>query len=124
MPDEKWGEAIKAVVQLKEGKKATAEEIIQWCEERLSSIKKPKSVDFMDELPRDINGKVYKRLIRDKYWEGKKTQGDLVGRLRNTCMFRDDLTVRSCYGFPLRFAWAPSPPPPTKSPGANLRRNP
>jgi fatty-acyl-CoA synthase len=74
VPDEKWGEAIKAVVQLKDGKNATAEEIIQWCEERLSNIKKPKSVDFIDELPRDINGKIYKRLIRDKYWEGKKTK--------------------------------------------------
>jgi len=74
VPDEKWGEAIKAVVQLKEGKKATEEEILQWCEERLSKIKKPKSVDFMDELPRDINGKVYKRQIRDKYWAGRATK--------------------------------------------------
>ena len=74
VPDEKWGEAIKAVVQVKEGQKATEEEIIQWCEERLSKIKKPKSVDFMDELPRDINGKIYKRQLRDKYWEGRSTK--------------------------------------------------
>jgi long-chain acyl-CoA synthetase len=74
VPDEKWGEAIKAVVQLSEGKQATAEEIMQWCEERLSKIKKPKSVDFVDELPRDINGKIYKRKIRDRYWEGRKSK--------------------------------------------------
>ena len=74
VPDERWGEAIKAVVQLKEGQQATEEEIIQWCEERLSSIKKPKSVDFMGELPRDINGKVYKRQLRDKYWAGRATK--------------------------------------------------
>ena len=74
VPDEKWGEAIKAVVQLKQGKTATEQEIIQWCEEKMSKIKKPKSVDFMDELPRDINGKIYKRQLRDKYWEGRKTK--------------------------------------------------
>jgi acyl-CoA synthetase (AMP-forming)/AMP-acid ligase II len=74
VPDEKWGEAIKAVVQLKEGQKTTEEGILQWCEENLSRIKKPKSVDFMDELPRDINGKIYKRQLRDKYWEGRKTK--------------------------------------------------
>ena len=74
VPDEKWGEAIKAVVQLKQGKTATEQEIIQWCEEKMSKIKKPKSVDFMDELPRDINGKIYKRNLRDKYCEGRKTK--------------------------------------------------
>jgi len=74
VPDEKWGEAIKAAVQLREGQTATEEEIIQWCAEKLSRIKKPKSVDFMDELPRDINGKIYKRQLRDKYWEGRKSK--------------------------------------------------
>ena len=74
VPDEKWGEAIKAVVQVKEGQKATEEEIIRWCEERLSKIKKTKTVDFMAELPRDINGKIYKRRLRDTYWEGRKTK--------------------------------------------------
>jgi len=74
VPDEKWGEAIKAVIQVKKGKTVSPEEIINWCEEKLSRIKKPKSVDFMDELPRDINGKIYKRQIRDKYWEGKKSK--------------------------------------------------
>lgn len=70
VPDEKWGEAIKAVVQLKRGVQATEDEIIAWCAERLSRIKKPKSVDFEEELPRDINGKIYKRQIRDRYWKG------------------------------------------------------
>jgi long-chain acyl-CoA synthetase len=74
VPDEKWGEAIKAVVQIKVGQTATAEEILEWCEARLSKIKKPKSVDFMDELPRDINGKIYKRQLRDQYWESRSTK--------------------------------------------------
>jgi len=74
VPDEKWGEAIKAVVQLKRGQKASAGDLIQWCADRLSSIKKPKSVDFMDELPRDINGKIYKRLLRDEYWAGRRSK--------------------------------------------------
>ncbi len=74
VPDEKWGEAIKAVVQLREGQTATEEEIIQWCQERQSNNKKPKSVDFMAELPRDINGKIYKRQLRDKYWEGRRSK--------------------------------------------------
>ncbi|MBM3300074.1 MAG: AMP-binding protein, partial [Deltaproteobacteria bacterium] len=74
VPDEKWGEAIKAVVQLKKGHEASEADIIQWCDEGLSKIKKPKSVDFVEELPRDINGKIYKRLLRDKYWEGRRTK--------------------------------------------------
>lgn len=70
VPDEKWGEAVKAVIQLKPGLKATEEEIIQMVKARLGSVHAPKSVDFVASLPRSPNGKVLKREIRDKFWEG------------------------------------------------------
>jgi acyl-CoA synthetase (AMP-forming)/AMP-acid ligase II len=72
VPDEKWGETVKAIVVLKEGHKATEKEIIEFCKERLSSYKKPTSVDFIDQLPRNPSGKVLKTELRRPYWEGKK----------------------------------------------------
>jgi len=72
VPDEKWGEAIKAVVVLKPGAQVTAEELIAHCEQFLSSFKKPRSVDFAPELPKNPNGKIAKRLIKDFYWAGKE----------------------------------------------------
>jgi acyl-CoA synthetase (AMP-forming)/AMP-acid ligase II len=72
VPDEKWGEAIKAVVVLKPGAEVTAEELIAHCEQSLSSFKKPRSVDFVPELPKNPNGKIAKRLIKDFYWAGKE----------------------------------------------------
>jgi len=72
VPDEKWGETVKAIVVLKEGAKATAEEIIEYCKGRLSSYKKPTSVDFMDQLPRNPSGKVLKTELRKPYWSDKK----------------------------------------------------
>jgi acyl-CoA synthetase (AMP-forming)/AMP-acid ligase II len=70
VPDEKWGEAVKAVVQLKSGCNATAEEIIALCHSRLGAVKAPKSVEFWAELPRSAVGKVLRREVRKKYWEG------------------------------------------------------
>jgi long-chain acyl-CoA synthetase len=70
VPDEQWGESVKAVVQLRPGMSATAEELIAFCDERLAGYKKPRSVDFVDELPRDAAGKLLKRAIREKYWAG------------------------------------------------------
>ncbi|HEX78181.1 MAG TPA: fatty acid--CoA ligase [Dehalococcoidia bacterium] len=67
VPDEKWGEAVKAVVVLKEGATATEEEIIEFCRQRIASYKKPKSVDFVPELPRNATGKVLKTLLREQY---------------------------------------------------------
>jgi len=52
------------------GEAATAEELIAWCGERLAGYKKPRSVDFVAELPRDQAGKLLKRKIREPYWEG------------------------------------------------------
>jgi acyl-CoA synthetase (AMP-forming)/AMP-acid ligase II len=68
VPDEQWGESVKAVVQLRPGTPATAEELIAFCGERLAGYKKPRSVDFVDELPRDAAGKLLKRKIREPYW--------------------------------------------------------
>jgi acyl-CoA synthetase (AMP-forming)/AMP-acid ligase II len=71
VPDEKWGEAVKAIVSLREGKKATDEEIINFCKEHLASYKKPKSVDFIEAIPKNPYGKVLKRELREKYWAGE-----------------------------------------------------
>jgi acyl-CoA synthetase (AMP-forming)/AMP-acid ligase II len=68
VPDEQWGESVKAVVQLRTGTKATADELIAFCADRLASYKKPRSVDFVAELPRDAAGKLLKRNIREPYW--------------------------------------------------------
>ncbi len=68
VPDEKWGEAVKAIVQLKPGQKIAADQLIAMCKQELGSVKAPKSVEFWDELPRSAVGKVLKRDIRDKFW--------------------------------------------------------
>lgn len=68
VPDAEWGEVVKAVVQLRPGFSATAEELIDHCARRLADYKRPRSVDFVDELPRDAAGKLLKRRIRERYW--------------------------------------------------------
>jgi acyl-CoA synthetase (AMP-forming)/AMP-acid ligase II len=72
VPDEKWGETVKAIVVLREGAQATAAEIIEYCKGRLSSYKKPTSVDFLNQLPRNPSGKVLKTELRKPYWGDKK----------------------------------------------------
>jgi len=71
IPHEDWGEEIKAVVQPAPGVRPgpeLAEELLEWTRGRLAKFKLPRSVDFLDELPRDPNGKLYKRKLRDPYW--------------------------------------------------------
>jgi fatty-acyl-CoA synthase/long-chain acyl-CoA synthetase len=68
VPDEQWGESVKAVVQLREGATATTDELIAFCVDRLASYKKPRSIDLVNELPRDAAGKLLKRTIRQPYW--------------------------------------------------------
>ncbi len=70
VPDEKWGETVKAVVALHPGTEATEEELIAWCRESLASFKCPKSVDVLEALPRNPTGKILKRDLRAPYWEG------------------------------------------------------
>lgn len=69
VPDETWGESVKAVVQLKPGAHVSADDIIQLCSDRLGRMKAPRSVEFWDDLPRSIVGKVLKREIRDRFWK-------------------------------------------------------
>jgi len=69
VPDDIWGEAVKAVVTLKEGETATPEEIIEWCRGKMAGFKKPKSVEFISdsEMPRTTTGKILHRKLREKY---------------------------------------------------------
>jgi acyl-CoA synthetase (AMP-forming)/AMP-acid ligase II len=69
VPDEKWGEAVKAVIELNAGQSVTAEEIIALCKEKLGSVMAPKSVDFVASLPRSTVGKVLKKDLREQYWQ-------------------------------------------------------
>lgn len=68
--DEKWGEAVKGIVVLKDGQKAAEQEIIQFCKDRIAHYKAPKSIDFLPMLPRTGSGKIHKKGLKDKYWEG------------------------------------------------------
>ncbi len=74
VPDSHWGEAVKACVVLKEGRRRTEEEIIAFCKERLAHYKAPKSVDFIKALPLTGTGKIYKKALRDPYWADKDKQ--------------------------------------------------
>ncbi|MBI5439859.1 MAG: AMP-binding protein [Deltaproteobacteria bacterium] len=71
VPHDDWGEAVKAVVELVPGKSVTAQELLAAVRQRLGGVKTPKSVDFVPELPRSTRGKVLKRVLRDRYWEGQ-----------------------------------------------------
>ena len=71
VPDDTWGESVKAVVALKPGQTATAEEIIAFARTRIAGYKSPRSVDFVPELPRNPSGKLLKRVLREPYWSGK-----------------------------------------------------
>ena len=72
VPDPKWGEAVKAVVSMIPGESVTQDELIIFCKDRMASYKKPKSVDFVDELPKNNYGKIVKRDLRTRYWKGRK----------------------------------------------------
>jgi acyl-CoA synthetase (AMP-forming)/AMP-acid ligase II len=71
IPDDDWGEVPMCIVVLKKGVKATEEEIIEHCRVALASYKRPRSVAFTDELPRNQMGKVLKRVLREQYGESK-----------------------------------------------------
>jgi len=74
IPDEDWGEQVKAAIEPAAGiqpSPALADEILAFCAERIAKFKCPRSIDFVAEMPRDPNGKLYKRKLRDPYWEGR-----------------------------------------------------
>jgi len=75
IPNEDWGEEVKGVVELAEGVEPSdevAREILAYCADKLAKYKTPKTIDFTEEMPRDPNGKLYKRKLRDPYWEGRQ----------------------------------------------------
>lgn len=72
VPDARWGESLKAVVEMRPGSALDADAVQAWCRERLADYKCPRSVDFIATLPRDPNGKVLKRQLREPYWAGRE----------------------------------------------------
>jgi len=72
VPDDVWGEAVKAIVVLKPGEHATEDDIIQTAKTHLASYQKPKSVDFVAALPKAPTGKILKRELREPYWKGRE----------------------------------------------------
>jgi acyl-CoA synthetase (AMP-forming)/AMP-acid ligase II len=74
IPDEVWGESVKACVQLRQGRAATEAELIEFTRTRIASYKKPRSIDFVESLPRLFNGKIDKKALRAPYWQGRERQ--------------------------------------------------
>jgi len=72
IPNTEFGEEVKAVVKLKEGKWISEEEVLGFCRAHLAGYKCPRSVDFVDEFPRTATGKILKRILRKPYWEGQE----------------------------------------------------
>lgn len=71
VPDEHWGEVVKAVVVLRQAAQTNELEIIEFCKGRLADFKKPRSVDFVTELPKNSNGKLSRKDVRERYWLGR-----------------------------------------------------
>jgi long-chain acyl-CoA synthetase len=72
VPDDRWGEAVKAFVVLRPGQETSETELIEFCRQSLASYKKPKSVEFVRELPRNPQGKILKKVLREKYWSERE----------------------------------------------------
>lgn len=74
VPDERWGETVKAIVIRKPGTVLTDQQLIDWSRERLAGFKRPRSVDFVETIPRNPSGKILKRQLREPYWAGYTRQ--------------------------------------------------
>ena len=74
IPDEQWGEAVKAVCVAKPGRAIDPDSVIQWTRERVAGFKVPKSIDVIDALPRNPSGKILRRALREPYWAGRERQ--------------------------------------------------
>ncbi|MGO4329971.1 MULTISPECIES: AMP-binding protein [unclassified Cupriavidus] len=70
VPDDTWGESVKAVVTLRPGRQASAADLIAHCRARIADYKSPRSVDFVGELPKNASGKLARKLVREQYWQG------------------------------------------------------
>ena len=77
VPNEEWGEEVKSVVQLKDGVSGSVDlemELIEFAKQGLPSFKAPRTVAFVDELPRLPSGKIQRRVVRESYWAGRDRQ--------------------------------------------------
>jgi acyl-CoA synthetase (AMP-forming)/AMP-acid ligase II len=74
VPDERWGEAVKAIVVREPGTNVSSEELIAFARTRIGGYKVPKSIDFVEALPRNASGKILKRELRTPYWQGRERQ--------------------------------------------------
>jgi long-chain acyl-CoA synthetase len=72
IPDDDFGEQVKAFCELKPGSHAGAQELLEFASRALASYKRPKSIEFLSELPRNTMGKILKRELRDPYWLGRE----------------------------------------------------
>lgn len=72
IPDDHWGETVKAVVVLREGARASDGELMEFCRGRLADFKRPRSVDFVPQLPKNGNGKLSRKDVREHYWRGRE----------------------------------------------------
>ncbi len=77
VPNEEWGEEVRAVVELRDGVEPSAplaRELVETCRECLAHYKCPRAVDFVDALPRHDTGKIYRRVVRERYWAGRSAR--------------------------------------------------
>jgi long-chain acyl-CoA synthetase len=75
VPNEDWGEEVKAIVELVEGARPSHEligELGNWCADKLAGYKHPRSIGFLESLPRTDTGKLLKRELREPYWAGRE----------------------------------------------------
>jgi long-chain acyl-CoA synthetase len=77
VPDDTWGETVKAIVVAAEGESIDPDELMEWTRERIAGFKRPRSVDVVDELPRNASGKILKKDLRKPYWEN--AEGRQIG---------------------------------------------
>jgi fatty-acyl-CoA synthase len=80
VPDDQWGEVPKALVVLKPGQRLDARELVAFCRDRMAHFKAPKSVEFIDALPKTATGKIQKFALRATYWQRpeKRLQGGVM----------------------------------------------
>ena len=71
VPSERWGEEVKALVVPAAGESVDAQELMDFCKTRIAGFKRPRSLEFRDELPRNASGKLLKTLLREPYWRGR-----------------------------------------------------
>jgi long-chain acyl-CoA synthetase len=71
IPDQRWGETVKALVVRRPGSGLGEPELVEWCRPRLAGYKRPRSVDFVDAIPRNPSGKILKHELRERYWTGE-----------------------------------------------------